>query len=54
MTISSTTRKAGPYTGNDVADDFAFDFKVFATDQLLVVRTVVATGDGSVRRVPPQ
>ena len=39
MTISSETRKAGPYTGNGVATSFAFAFKVFAASDLLVVRT---------------
>lgn len=37
MTIADTTRKAGPYDGNDVATSFAFDFKVFAAADLLVV-----------------
>ena len=39
MTISSTNRKAGPYTGNGVATAFPFSFKVFGAADLLVVRT---------------
>lgn len=41
MTISSTTRKAGPFPGNGVATTFPFAFKVFAkTDiKLLLVDT---------------
>ena len=39
MTISSTTRKAGPYAGNDVAVSFPFAFKVFAAADVLVVFT---------------
>jgi len=35
MTISSSTRKAGPYAGNG-ATQFAFGFKVFATSDLVV------------------
>lgn len=38
MTISSTTRKAGPFIGNGVATDFVFDFKLFSTSDLRVVR----------------
>lgn len=38
MTISSQTRKAGPFTGNDSAVDFPFSFKVFKSEDLLVVR----------------
>lgn len=39
MTISSTTRQAGPYLGNDVSTAFPFAFKVFSTSDLQVVRT---------------
>ena len=39
MSISSTSRKAGPYSGNDVATAFAFAFKVFSTADVLVVFT---------------
>ncbi|MGL4265156.1 MAG: hypothetical protein ACRCTX_26330 [Afipia sp.] len=38
MTISSTTRKAGPYTGNDATTVFPFAFKVFSASDILVVR----------------
>ena len=40
MTISSETRKAGPYTGNGVVSQFPFYFKIFNTGDLVVVRTV--------------
>ena len=39
MTISSETRKAGPYTGNGLTTSFSFAFKVFTTADVLVVRT---------------
>lgn len=39
MTISSQTRKAGPYAGNNVADTFQFQFKVFVAADVLVVHT---------------
>ena len=39
MTVASTTRKAGPYTGNGVSTAFAFSFKVFATTDISVVKT---------------
>lgn len=39
MTVSSTTRKAGPFNGNGVTTQFPFTFKVFAASDLLVVRT---------------
>lgn len=38
MTISTQTRKAGPYVGNGVATAFVFNFKVFAKTDLVVVR----------------
>lgn len=41
MTISSTTRKAGPYTGNGVQTNFAFAFKVFQQSDVLATRSVV-------------
>jgi lysophospholipase L1-like esterase len=44
MTISSTTRKAGPFTGNGVTVAFPFTFKVFTTADVLVVQAVTATG----------
>ncbi len=42
MTISSETRKAGPYTGNGLTTSFSFAFKVFTAADLLVVRTDLA------------
>ena len=39
MSISSETRKAGPYDGNDSTTDFAFAFKVFAESDLRVITT---------------
>lgn len=38
MTISSTTRKAGPFIGNGSASSFPFTFKVFQASDLLVVQ----------------
>lgn len=38
MTVSSTTRKAGPFGGNDVATSFPFTFKVFSDEDLSVTR----------------
>lgn len=38
MTISSQTRKAGPYNGNGSTTSFPFTFKVFANTDVLVVR----------------
>jgi hypothetical protein len=39
MTISSTSRQSGPYTGNGVAGTFAYDFTVFNTAELKVIVT---------------
>lgn len=39
MTISSQTRKAGPFTGNGTNTSFPFTFKVFQASDLVVVRT---------------
>jgi len=44
LTISSTNRKAGPFTGDGVATAFPFTFKVFTTADVLVVQAVAATG----------
>ena len=44
MTVSSTNRKAGPYAGDGISTTFAFAFKTFAAEDLLVVRLDVATG----------
>jgi hypothetical protein len=38
VTISSQTRKAGPFVGNDSSTAFPFAFKVFQASDLLVVR----------------
>lgn len=43
MSISTTTRKAGPFTGNGATASFPFTFKVFAAADLLVVRGEIAT-----------
>jgi hypothetical protein len=45
MTISTTTRKAGPFVGNGVTTSFPFVFKVFAKADLKVIRTSVAGVD---------
>ena len=39
MTVADITRKAGPYTGNGSATEFAFPFKVFQASDLVVART---------------
>jgi hypothetical protein len=39
MTVSSTTRKAGPFAGTGSAVSHPFAFKVFASTDVLVVRT---------------
>ena len=44
MTISSSTRRAGPFAGNGVTVAFPFTFKVFSTADLLVVQAITATG----------
>lgn len=38
MSVSSTTRKAGPYTGNGSTAQFPFAFKVFSGNDVVVVR----------------
>lgn len=43
MTISSQTRKAGPFIGNDVTVDLPFGFKVFSADDMYIVRLNDAT-----------
>lgn len=43
MTISATTRTAGPFTGNGVTTVFPFTYKVFSRTDLMVARTVIAT-----------
>lgn len=44
MTISNTSRTAGPFIGNGITKDFPFSYKVFAREDLLVAQTVTATG----------
>lgn len=44
MTISSTTRTAGPFTGNGATYIFPFAFKVFQAVDLYVASCVIATG----------
>ncbi len=44
MTISSSTRKAGPFPGNGVTVAYPFTFKVFTQADVLAVRAVTATG----------
>ena len=39
MTISSSNRKAGPYTGNGSTTVFPFSFKVFSASDVQVIRT---------------
>lgn len=39
MTISSTSRKAGPYIGNGLATQFSFAFKVFSSIDVVAVKT---------------
>lgn len=43
MTISNSSRTAGPFIGNGIVTVFPFSYKVFARSDLLVARTVVAT-----------
>lgn len=38
MAITTTTRRAGPFIGNGTAVNFPFNFKVFTTADLLVIR----------------
>jgi hypothetical protein len=40
MTVPSTTRRAGPFDGNDVTTAFPFTFKVFASSDLQVAAIV--------------
>ena len=39
MTVNTTTITAGPYAGNDIADTFAFTFRITVNTQLLVFET---------------
>ena len=45
MSISSTTRKAGPYLGNGATTVFAFNFKVFQASDVKVILTDAADVD---------
>jgi hypothetical protein len=38
LTISTTTRRAGPYVGNGSQTDFAYAFKIFTTADLVVTQ----------------
>jgi hypothetical protein len=44
LTISSATRKAGPFTGNGATTAFPFTFKIFTAADLLVVLALTSTG----------
>lgn len=44
MTISNTSRTAGPFIGNGITTSFPFSYKVFERDDVLVATTVTATG----------
>lgn len=44
MTISSSNRKAGPFSGNGVTVAFPFTFKVFTAVDVLVVKALTSTG----------
>jgi hypothetical protein len=43
MSISSETRKAGPYTGNGSTTAFPFAFKVFSAADVQVIHTITET-----------
>ena len=44
MTISSTVRIAGPFTGNGVTTTFPFTYKVFSAADVQVIRLTISTG----------
>ena len=44
MTISNTSRTAGPFIGNGITKTFPFSYKVFSREDVLVAVTVTATG----------
>lgn len=48
MTISTTTRKAGPFTGTGITASFPFAFKVFTAADVYVVRTSASLGTDTV------
>lgn len=39
MTVATTTITAGPYTGNNLLDTYAYGFKISSSDQLIVYET---------------
>jgi hypothetical protein len=39
MTVSVSDITSGPYSGNDIADTFNYDFKIFESDQIEVYET---------------
>jgi len=39
MTVEVETITAGPFAGNDIADEFAFEFKIVTEDQITVYET---------------
>lgn len=45
MTISSASRKAGPFLGNGVTASFPFTFKVFTTSDIQVLKTSIGGAD---------
>lgn len=49
MTISNSSRTAGPFPGNGVTVNFPFSYKVYTRDDLLVAQTVTATGVETVK-----
>ena len=44
MTISHSSRTAGPFVGNGITNSFPFSYRVFSPSDLLVAQTVIATG----------
>lgn len=49
MTISNTSRTAGPFNCNGITRDFPFSFKVFSREDVLVATTVTATNVETIR-----
>lgn len=47
MTIAATPRKAGPFSGNDVATEFPFSFRVFGKSDLAVILTGAGGGEAT-------
>lgn len=44
MTISNTSRTAGPFAGNGITNQFPFSYKVYKASDLLVALTTTSTG----------